>query len=100
VWPGQKWHRAIEISLVLQLLLHGRRLDLWNTRKTRPELGERWFISFFFAIILVLCCRLVADGGNISKASSQIRLYDYVTIEAAYSIQELEVNEAWARTIL
>ena len=99
MWPGKKWHRAIEISSVLQLLLHGRRLDLWNTRKTRPELGESCFL-FIFAIIIVLCCRLVADGGNISKASSQVRFYDYVTIEAAYSIQELEVNEAWARTIL
>ena len=65
---------------------------------TRGRRDQNWanagLYHFFFAIILVLCCRLVADGGNISKASSQIRLYDYVTIEAAYSIQELEVNEA------
>jgi hypothetical protein len=50
----------------------------------------------------VLCCRLVADSGNTSKAESQLRLYVYVAIEAAYSIQderwETPDNSDWNST--
>jgi len=52
------------------------------------SLENAGLLNRFLVIILVLCCRLVADIGNTSKAESQLRLYDYATIEAAYSIQD------------